>query len=53
MTITYYVDNDPDDPDFFSVFMDNGKGCSAEIAGKISEAKTAILIAAMLTEKQQ
>jgi nitrogen fixation/metabolism regulation signal transduction histidine kinase len=41
---TYYVDVDPDDDAFYSVFADNGQGFAFEVAGKIGSLENALTI---------
>ncbi len=41
MRYTFTCEPDPDDPEFWSIFIDNGAGCSAEVCGKIGSEKVA------------
>ena len=50
--MTYEIDNDPDNEGFFSVFVYNGKGGGAEVAGKIGERAVAEVIVAALNAQQ-
>lgn len=55
MPYTYTVETDPDNEigeGFYSVFVDNGKGGSCEVAGKIGEKVVAEIIAAALRHAQ-
>lgn len=53
MQYSFTCEPDPDDPEFWSIFIDNGAGCSAEVCGKIGHEKVARWIHRAMTELPQ
>ena len=53
MTYTFDVQDDPDYEGFFSIWIDNGQGCGAEIAGKTGSRLAADCLCAYLNSLSQ